>query len=136
MTTTQWQNQEEEPRTELSPNPELHQMLVRLREVKDEMATLDKEEKELVAKVKTLIDPGRYDGKRVGLYVTLSQGKDKESFSKDKFKEQLTSLRFECRHCKKELGIPAGETAKAEAIATSTKPGNRPLIVARIEESE
>ena len=136
MTTTQWQNQEEEPRTALSPNPELHQMLVRLREVKDEMATLDKEEKELVAKVKTLIDPGRYESPEIGLDVTLSQGKARESFSKDKFKEQLTSLRFECRHCKKELGIPAGETAKAEAIATSTKPGNRPMIVARIEESE
>ena len=133
MPTTQWQNQEEEPRTELSPNPELHQMLVRLREVKDEMATLDKEEKELVAKVKTLIDPGRYESPEIGLDVTLSQGKARESFSKDKFKEQLTSLRFECRHCKKELGIPAGETAKAEAIATSTKPGNLTLNVTRKE---
>ena len=136
MTTTQWQNQEEEPRTELPVIAGLDAKLTRLREVRDEIKDLGTEEKDLVEEVKALLGDGRYDGKRVGLYVTLSQGKDKESFSKDKFKEQLTSLRFECRHCKKELGIPAGETAKAEAIATSTKPGNRPLIVARIEESD
>ena len=144
MTTTKWYEKEEEPRIELSPNPELHQMLVRLREVKDQKELLDKEEKELVAKVKTLIDPGRYESPEVGLNVTLSQGKDRESVSKDTFKSAfktaLNGLSWPCRNpeCTEEARLPhdavAGAESKADADAITTSKGNLTLTITRAGE--
>ena len=144
MTTTKWYEKEEEPRIELPVKPELDKMLIRLKIVRDEIKDLGTEEKDLVDKVKKLLDDGRYDGQRVGLNVTLSQGKDKQSFSKDTFKSvfktALNGLSWPCRNpeCTEEARLPhdavAGAESKADADAITTSKGNLTLTITRAGE--
>ena len=133
MTTT---NEQEVQRKELPVDVDLFEMLIRLREVKDEKARYSAEESELIEKVKAVLADGQYTNAEIGLDVTLTQAKSSKVFNKEKFKTALNGLRFPCRHCKGELGIPASATSEAEASATSTRQGNRPLTVNRIGESE
>ena len=133
MTTT---NEQEVQRKELPVDVDLFEMLIRLREVKDEKARYIAEESELIEKVKAVLADGQYTNAEIGLDVTLTQAKSSKVFNKEKFKTALNGLRFPCRHCKGELGIPASATSEAEASATSTRQGNRPLKVYRIGESE
>ena len=86
--------------------------------------------------VKEILGNGVYTNDEIGLNVDLIQEEPRKTFSKEKFKTTLNGLRFPCRHCKEELGIPASATSEAEASATTTKQGNRSLKVYRIGESE
>ncbi len=133
MTTT---NEQEVQRKELPDNPELLKYLIELREVKDAKAVAIAREKVLVDQVKEVLGNGMYTSDEIGLNVDLIQEEPRKTFSKDKFSTTLNGLRFPCRHCKGELGIPASATSEAEASATSTRQGNRPLKVYRIGESE
>ena len=133
MTTT---NEQEVQRKELPVDVDLFEYLIRLREVKDEKARYIAEESELIEKVKDILADGQYTNTEIGLDVTLTQAKSSKVFNKEKFKTALNGLRFPCRHCKGELGIPASATSEAEASATTTKQGSRPLTVNRIGEGE
>ena len=133
MTTT---NEQEVQRKELPVDVDLFEMLIELRKVKDDKAVAIAREKVLVDQVKEILGNGVYTNDEIGLNVDLIQEEPRKSFSMDKFSTTLNGLRFPCRHCKGELGIPASATSEAEASATSTRQGNRPLKVYRIGESE
>ena len=133
MTTT---NEQEVQRKELPVDVDLFEMLIELRKVKDDTAVAIAREKVLVDQVKEILGNGMYTSDEIGLNVDLIQEEPRKTFSKDKFSTTLNGLRFPCRHCKGELGIPASATSEAEASATTTKQGSRPLTVNRIGEGE